>query len=50
MTDKEILKRVEDRLEVAMTLVGEDYSLRIITGIRDYIRKCKHLQKKLGWK
>jgi len=50
MTDKEILKRVEDRLDVAITLLtlsGDKYSAQVVTAIFNYIGKCKHVQKKL---
>ena len=50
MTDKEILKRVEDRLDVAITLFtlsGDKYSAQVVTDIFNYIGKCKHVQKKL---
>jgi len=54
MTDTEILKRIEDRLEVAMEnykLTGADGdrpSTWIIFGLQEYIRKCRELQKNLG--
>ena len=47
MTDKEILKRVEDRLDVAITLLtlsGDKYSAQVVTDIFNYIGKCKHVQ------
>ena len=57
MTDKEILKRVEDRLDVAIgnyeithegwKSSGMDSAFHIITNIRNYIRDGKKLQKQL---
>lgn len=57
MTDKEILKRVEDRLDVAIGnyeitddgLKSSDWAFAIewIRKTRSYIRTCRELQKKL---
>ena len=57
MTDKEILKRIEDRLDVAIGnyeitddgLKSSDWAFAIewIRKTRDYIRTCKELQKQL---
>jgi hypothetical protein len=56
MTDEEILRRVEDRLDVAIGNYeithegwknsGMDYAFTIISNTRNYIRTCKKLQVK----